>query len=243
VPHPYQLTSRLPLRELAAVLPRRRLKPRTYVLPIGSSILLGGYARVDAVAGPSANIYVTVFCADEVVTHMGKTAGADERRQRHAGGLLTPPFADDAAGAAEAVSGSGSGSDDEGGSSGGGSSGGGSSGGGGSAASRLAELGPLVPRTAVVEGASWKQHSKDVAIAGGCTCWGVGAVGWARCCLMAVLARLGAVHRASLPHNHLHARTRLTTHTHTHTQQPQALAGCPWACLAPPSCRCGCRRA
>lgn len=41
VPHPYQLTSRLNLRELAAVLPRRRLKPRTYCVPVGNSILIG----------------------------------------------------------------------------------------------------------------------------------------------------------------------------------------------------------
>jgi hypothetical protein len=127
VPHPYQLTSRLDLQELGAVLPRRRLKPRTYVLPIGHSLLLGGLARVDAVAGPSANLYVTVFVSDEVVTHMGKTEGVDERRERHVGGRLSPPFT----------------------------------------AERLREL-RLVPRVAVVEGDSWRQHCRDIAIAGAC---------------------------------------------------------------------------
>lgn len=128
VPHPYQLTSRLNLRELAAVLPRRRLKPRTYCVPVGSSILIGGFARVDVVAGPSANMYVTVFVSDEIVTHMGKTVGAEERLEKHVGGLLVPPYEPE----------------------------------------RLQQL-RLVPRTAVLEGDSWKQHSKDVAIAGAVT--------------------------------------------------------------------------
>lgn len=125
VPHPYQLTSRLNFQELSAVLPRRRLKPRTYCVPVGNTILIGGLARVDVISGPSANMYVTVFVSDEIVTHMGKTVGAAERLQKHVGGLLVPPYDAD----------------------------------------RLAEL-PLVVRTAVVEGDSWKQHSKDIAIAG-----------------------------------------------------------------------------
>jgi len=125
VPHPYQLTSRLNFQELSAVLPRRRLKPRTYCVPVGNTILIGGLARVDVISGPSANMYVTVFVSDEIVTHMGKTVGAAERLQKHVGGLLVPPYDPD----------------------------------------RLAEL-PLMARTAVVEGDSWKQHSKDIAIAG-----------------------------------------------------------------------------
>lgn len=75
VPHSYQLTSRLNLDELAAVLPRRRLKPRTYRIPVGSSILIGGLARVDVISAPSATVYVTFFVSDEIVTHLGKTQG------------------------------------------------------------------------------------------------------------------------------------------------------------------------
>lgn len=52
-------------------------------------------------------------------------AGADERREKHVGGLLVPPYAPE----------------------------------------RLQQL-QLVPRPAVVEGNSWKVHSKDIAIAG-----------------------------------------------------------------------------
>eukprot|EP00878_Enallax_costatus_P040541 GHUV01046847.1.p1 GENE.GHUV01046847.1~~GHUV01046847.1.p1 ORF type:complete len:471 (+),score=122.78 GHUV01046847.1:943-2355(+) len=125
VHHSYQLTSRLNLDELAAVLPRRRLKPRTYRIPAGSSILIGGLARVDVVSTPSATVYVTLFVSDEIVTHLGKTEGVEERREKHTGGLLVPPYEPE----------------------------------------RLQQF-PLVPRTAVVEGNSWKMHSKDIAIAG-----------------------------------------------------------------------------
>jgi ribosome biogenesis GTPase A len=147
VPHPYQLTSRLNLRELAAVLPRRRLKPRTYCVPVGNSILVGGFARLDVVSGPSANIYVTVFVSDEIVTHMGKTAGAEERLQKHVGGLLLPPYEPE----------------------------------------RLQEL-ALLPRTALVEGSSWKESSRDIAIAGGCVVWSGAVWGWpgAACVLSAI---------------------------------------------------------
>eukprot|EP00775_Hariotina_reticulata_P012284 gene12284-12420_t len=125
VHHPYQLTSRLNMAELQAVLPRRRLKPRTYRIPAGSSILIGGLARLDVVSAPSATLYVTLFVSDEIITHLGKTDGVEQRRQKHTGGLLTPPYE----------------------------------------VGRLQEL-QLVPRTAVVEGSSWKTHSRDIAIAG-----------------------------------------------------------------------------
>jgi hypothetical protein len=114
-----------------AVLPRRRLKPRTYRIPAGSSILIGGLARLDVISAPSATLYVTLFVSDEIITHLGKTDGVEQRRQKHTGGLLTPPYE----------------------------------------AERLQEELQLVPRVAVVEGTSWKMHSRDVAIAGECFLW------------------------------------------------------------------------
>jgi hypothetical protein len=77
-----------------------------------------------------------VFVSDEIVTHMGKTAGAEERLQKHVGGLLVPPYEPE----------------------------------------RLQQL-QLLPRTAMVEGDSWQEHSKDIAVAGrpliSCVCvWG-----------------------------------------------------------------------
>jgi hypothetical protein len=75
-------------------------------------------------------MYITMFVSDEIVTHMGKAVGAEERLERHVGGLLVPPYEP----------------------------------------GRLQEL-RLVPRTAVVEGSSWKEHSKDIAIAGTGLVW------------------------------------------------------------------------
>lgn len=92
VHHAYQLTSRLDLEELAMVLPRKKLKARTYRLGAGSCISIGGLAQVDVVACPGATIYLTVFVADTIVTHMGKIEGAQERREKHVGGLLVPPM-------------------------------------------------------------------------------------------------------------------------------------------------------
>jgi hypothetical protein len=91
VRHAYQLTSRLPLEDVMMVLPRRRLKPRTWRLGEGSSVLIGGLARVDVVTSPGPTLYLTAFVSDDVTCHMGKTDGAEERRLRHAGGALVPP--------------------------------------------------------------------------------------------------------------------------------------------------------
>jgi hypothetical protein len=61
VPHSYQLTSRLALDEVKAVLPSKQLKPRTFRAGPGSSLLFGGLARLDILSAPSTTIYVTVF--------------------------------------------------------------------------------------------------------------------------------------------------------------------------------------
>ncbi len=61
VPHDYQLTARLGLEEVKAVLPSKQLRPRTFRVPAGTSLLLGGLVRLDVVAAPSSTIYLTVF--------------------------------------------------------------------------------------------------------------------------------------------------------------------------------------
>ena len=45
---PFQVSSRLDNEEARMVLPRRRLQPRTYRAEIGSTIHIGGLARIDA---------------------------------------------------------------------------------------------------------------------------------------------------------------------------------------------------
>lgn len=61
------------------VLPKRQLKPRTYRIAGGQTILVGGLARVDVLACPGATMYLTLWASDEIGCHFGKTEGADER--------------------------------------------------------------------------------------------------------------------------------------------------------------------
>jgi hypothetical protein len=85
------MTSRLGLEELGMVLPRKQLKPRTYRLGEGYSIQIGGLAQIDVLKTPAATIYLTLYLSDSIVTHMGKTSGAAERREKHGGVMLVPP--------------------------------------------------------------------------------------------------------------------------------------------------------
>lgn len=64
VPHTYQLTSRLTLEELKAVLPSKQLRGRTYRIGAGNTLLIAGLARLDLVSTPAATIYLTVFVSN-----------------------------------------------------------------------------------------------------------------------------------------------------------------------------------
>ncbi|PSC71397.1 IMP dehydrogenase GMP reductase [Micractinium conductrix] len=92
VPHAHQLASHLTADEMRMVLPRRPLKPRTFRVGSGQTVMVGGLARVDVLDIPGATIYLNVFASDEIGCHMGKTEGADARYQLHAGTRLTPPL-------------------------------------------------------------------------------------------------------------------------------------------------------
>ncbi|KAJ9515420.1 hypothetical protein QJQ45_016414 [Haematococcus lacustris] len=91
VAHTHQLTALLKPEEVKQVLPTRTLLPRTFRLGHGSSLLLGGLARVDVVEHPGATLYLTVWASAHINLHLGKTEGVEQRLQRHVGGLLTPP--------------------------------------------------------------------------------------------------------------------------------------------------------
>ncbi|KAG7671412.1 hypothetical protein Ndes2526A_g02061 [Nannochloris sp. 'desiccata'] len=91
VPHEYQLAAYMTADEMKMLLPNRSLKPRTFRLRRGQSVMLGGVARVDVVDCPGATMYLTVWLSDEVGCHLGKTEGAEERYAKHAGVKLVPP--------------------------------------------------------------------------------------------------------------------------------------------------------
>lgn len=92
VPHPHQLTSMLQPDEVKMLLPRKAIKPRTFRIGAGYSVLLGGTCRFDVVSCPAATLYLTVWASPEVVTHFGKTEAAAERQSTHSGSRLTPPL-------------------------------------------------------------------------------------------------------------------------------------------------------
>ena len=84
--------------ELKAVLPTRPLLPVTYRLREGQSILLGGMARIDHVAGRP--FLYTVYVSGGVTIHVTNPAKLDADNgqgmhafyEKHAGGLVAPPF-------------------------------------------------------------------------------------------------------------------------------------------------------
>eukprot|EP00242_Pyramimonas_sp_CCMP2087_P010112 CAMPEP_0198205970 /NCGR_PEP_ID=MMETSP1445-20131203/9494_1 /TAXON_ID=36898 /ORGANISM="Pyramimonas sp., Strain CCMP2087" /LENGTH=627 /DNA_ID=CAMNT_0043878475 /DNA_START=46 /DNA_END=1929 /DNA_ORIENTATION=+ len=90
----HQITTRLHTAELQMVLPRRRLKPRTYRIPKGSTLHMGGLVRLDVVDCPGATMYLTVWASSDVCVHLGKTEKAEALFEQHIGGLLTPPIGD-----------------------------------------------------------------------------------------------------------------------------------------------------
>lgn len=69
----------MPEMQVRLLLPRKRLRPRTYRLGEGQTVLVGGCARVDVIASPGATLYLTVWVSDDVTCHLGRTEGADER--------------------------------------------------------------------------------------------------------------------------------------------------------------------
>lgn len=71
--------------------------PRTYCVAAGSSLLLGGLARIDLVTCPSRTIYLTIWASDLLPLHVGKTESAEERYERFVGRELVPPSAGAAA--------------------------------------------------------------------------------------------------------------------------------------------------
>ncbi|KAJ2161912.1 nitric oxide associated protein 1 [Coemansia sp. RSA 552] len=80
--------------ELKMVICRKRVKPFTFILGLGRSVLLGGLGRIDLVQGPS-QILVTIFSA--VRPHFTRIDRADELVKRLEAGektILQPPVGD-----------------------------------------------------------------------------------------------------------------------------------------------------
>ncbi len=90
--HAHQITPRLTPDEARLVLPRRPLRPRTFRVPLESSVSVGGLFRIDVLDGPSSTLYLTTWVSEDVPTHMGRTSSADDFFYKHAGAALKPPL-------------------------------------------------------------------------------------------------------------------------------------------------------
>ena len=77
------------------LLPRRKLKPRTFRCMAGYSIAIGGLARVDLVSSPGKTLYLTLWASDEVTHHFGKTENAESKQSQAVGVQLLPPVSQD----------------------------------------------------------------------------------------------------------------------------------------------------
>ena len=94
---PQQVSSRLTSDEARAVLPRRRLTPRTYRAEIGSTIHIGGLGRIDVLDGPQRTMYLTVWASADIPTHymlngFAQSGKAATLYEKHAGAKLFPPI-------------------------------------------------------------------------------------------------------------------------------------------------------
>uniref|UniRef100_A0A6A7FZK3 Ribosome biogenesis gtpase n=1 Tax=Hirondellea gigas TaxID=1518452 RepID=A0A6A7FZK3_9CRUS len=85
-----QLSAKLQFDELKLITPRKRLKPRTYRVSKGQSMIFGaGLGRVDLTDGRP--IYFTVFMSSTISIHITKTERVDEVLKKLTGTLLSPP--------------------------------------------------------------------------------------------------------------------------------------------------------
>ena len=66
-------------KQVALLHPKRRLQPRTYRTGQGTTLLVGGVARIDVLDIPGATIYLTVFASTAVACHMSKTDNIGDR--------------------------------------------------------------------------------------------------------------------------------------------------------------------
>ena len=90
---PTQLTNRLEMQELAAVLPQKRVEHVTYRVNPGSCVHLGGLACLELVDQPGAKaFFMTIFVSNQVSLHVGKADKAKDFRLKHVGGMISPPF-------------------------------------------------------------------------------------------------------------------------------------------------------
>lgn len=90
---PHQLTNYLDEKELKAVLPAKNVEHVTFRLGEGKALFIGGLGRLEVMSGKP--FFFTCFFAPTVKLHPGRMEDAEEFVQKHAGGMLTPPYSEE----------------------------------------------------------------------------------------------------------------------------------------------------
>lgn len=75
-------------KDMDYVVPKTKIKPKTFQITSDQSFALGGIARVDITGVRKAS--VSCYFADKLEVHRGKVADADRLWQKNKGGLLKP---------------------------------------------------------------------------------------------------------------------------------------------------------
>lgn len=86
--HRGQMAHYLKPEDLKYVSPRKEIKPKTYQLNSGQTLLFGGLARFDFIRGDKQGF--TGYFDNEINVHRTKLEGATELYEKHAGELLAP---------------------------------------------------------------------------------------------------------------------------------------------------------
>ena len=76
------------------VVPKKKVEPVTYRVEPGSSLMIGGLARID-LHEESKSFLITLFISNEIKVHPCKTSKADELLDRHFGKMLSPPVCEE----------------------------------------------------------------------------------------------------------------------------------------------------
>ncbi|KAJ8734439.1 hypothetical protein PYW08_013689 [Mythimna loreyi] len=82
--HPDQVLSLLSTEELLVTIPKQLIRPQTYFIYEGSTIFIGGLARIDLV-GCAEPCRFTIFCSESLPITVTKTEDADELYDKFVG--------------------------------------------------------------------------------------------------------------------------------------------------------------
>ncbi|XP_040579418.1 nitric oxide-associated protein 1 isoform X1 [Lepeophtheirus salmonis] len=90
-----QVINLLTQEELQTILPQHTIQPRSFLIRIGQSVLLGGIARLDVVQGPDITKFrhplrITVFCSSALPINILETCYVEKFIQKYSHQLKVP---------------------------------------------------------------------------------------------------------------------------------------------------------